>query len=1534
MKTKRDRFKKILSLMLCVLLTAGTFCFFNPFTVPEADAATAGKYNWKVTLYVEDDYDWKHDAMNIFVDYYTNNGYGSNHQNDDTSYFHVWKNQYENDKANYSFEGWSNGFPTRVRLSTMKNKNKVWNANYRCILYVKQGNKWIELANSGKVTGIRRGQYLKNLDVRDCSPSNSNWPKVSSISISGGGSAEVPTSGDRKFNVSATVKDQYGVSWYQTPEKFFVTTGSTSVNAENIPGVTYSGNAADSTTISVSQKVNDWVSDNGTAYKRSFYVRAKKGGVYSGAATITLTNYKLSAKFYDYNESSKDWTSEIASSKPNPYYNYDNVISPAVSRTGWVFNGWTTDKNIPQGSQSINEKIKVNKTWYAQWEKELVARFNYFDSNGVLTKYGQPRTLKTNELSFNASAPQVPSTITYEDRTFRFLGWRANTAATQADTTVFTVTADNNPNTVKDFYAVYSGDITFRFDGNGGTVHGANKTQTQYLNASGNKTNHTFDLTGLTATRTNSDFAGWAETANAKDPVAANQTFTINSDKTVYAVYKCNVNFFDRGTLVSSQIITVGHMAADPYPLPETAPANRPRKAFDDDNEYYYDGWDKSLLINGHTDLNTVFLPVPHTYIRLDTPEYPDVKPTCTEDGRYTEECNHIMNDTGEMCHYLRTTIVPATGHDWETTKAAKAPTCTEKGWTAEITCKNGCGTIKQFSEDIPALGHDFVYDTTVPNTCVNEGYDLYVCRRDGCTATEKRNIVAPDSNKHNVIKVDEVPATCTSNGTTEYTICSICKAIIEPPKTITSEGHDWEIIKEAKDATCDEDGWTAQKRCKVCGVTVDSVTIPQTGHNYITYTAKDPTCTEGENTAGYRCTRCGKGNVTFTPALGHDWTEVTVIKEATCAEEGLKAGKCNRCGETQAEEIIPKTDHREEDIEYIEDIPATCTSVGYSWGEKCRLCGKWVTEPEKIKKLPHAWSVANDAVPPTCTESGKTIEYVCSMCHGKKGGNTVSALGHSYSAWVVTAPASCGVEGEKVRRCTNCNELETAVIPALTHNYVEVPEVPATCTENGRKAGKQCTICHAWETEPEIIPAKGHSYGEEMTVEATCTKEGKKYRVCAVCGEEEIIEIIEKAPHDEEIVPGTVPTCTRAGKTDGKRCKICGETTVPQTNIEPLEHTSVVDVAATAASCMQMGNTEGTKCAVCGKILVKARNIAADAHQLTAWTIVEKATCTSRGIKERHCTAEGCAYFEREYTPVLGHSYGEWLTVYEPTCEEEGMKRCICTRCGDVVDQPINAKGHSKVTVPAVPATCETDGVKTGVECSVCGVKFEGFEAIPATGHNYEMIHIDGDCENDSYYLYVCKNDPSHRYMDNIEVAPGHTGGTATCTQKAVCDVCGKEYGEYADHNYQGVVTAPTCTEAGYTTYTCTVCGDEYKADYTLSTGVHEYNDGIVLKAPSCTEAGLKEVACKHCGATEQVEIAAKGHNVAEWTIEGTTAKGTCTECGETITRPATQDEIKPCERCGYRHTRTTGLFKYKGVYCSIVYFFRQISKFFKGGR
>ncbi len=136
-----------------------------------------------------------------------------------------------------------------------------------------------------------------------------------------------------------------------------------------------------------------------------------------------------------------------------------------------------------------------------------------------------------------------------------------------------------------------------------------------------------------------------------------------------------------------------------------------------------------------------------------------------------------------------------------------------------------------------------------------------------------------------------------------------------------------------------------------------------------------------------------------------------------------------------------------------------------------------------------------------------------------------------------------------------------------------------------------------------------------------------------------------------------------------------------------------------------------------------------------------------------------------------------------------------------------------------------------------------------------------------------------------------------------------------YPDHNYDSVVTAPTCTEQGYTTHTCTICGDSYVDSYVSATG-HSYGDWVVTTAPTCTVKGVETHTC-HCGATETQEVDALGHDLIHHegkeptsTEAGWAAYETCSRCDYSTYQelPATglDDSIVASGTCGKNLTWT----------------------------
>lgn len=107
-------------------------------------------------------------------------------------------------------------------------------------------------------------------------------------------------------------------------------------------------------------------------------------------------------------------------------------------------------------------------------------------------------------------------------------------------------------------------------------------------------------------------------------------------------------------------------------------------------------------------------------------------------------------------------------------------------------------------------------------------------------------------------------------------------------------------------------------------------------------------------------------------------------------------------------------------------------------------------------------------------------------------------------------------------------------------------------------------------------------------------------------------------------------------------------------------------------------------------------------------------------------------------------------------------------------------------------------------------------------------------------------------------------------------------------EHSWgEGVVTDPTCTEDGYTTYTCSACGQTKIDNVVTANGEHSYDDGVVTKAPTCGEDGEMTYTCSACGESYTEAIDATGEH--SWTDATMEAPKTCTVCSATEGEPLT---------------------------------------------
>ena len=255
----------------------------------------------------------------------------------------------------------------------------------------------------------------------------------------------------------------------------------------------------------------------------------------------------------------------------------------------------------------------------------------------------------------------------------------------------------------------------------------------------------------------------------------------------------------------------------------------------------------------------------------------------------------------------------------------------------------------------------------------------------------------------------------------------------------------------------------------------------------------------------------------------------------------------------------------------------------------------------------------------------------------------------------------------------------------------------------------------------------------------------------------------------------------------------------------------------------------------------------------------------------------------KRDYVDSLGHAW-QGIVIRDATCETDGKLLELCSRCGQM-KQTATPKGEHSYEVYTVAATCTSPGY-TVRECSVCGDRhIEDITA--ALPHNYESHVIAATCENGGKTIHRCDGCGSSFVTDYTDAlghswdegtlvtnatctgkgvmeyrctrcgyhriegneAAGHVpGNDATCTQPQICTKCGAMLKNALGHDYKSKVTAPTCTEMGYTTNTCARCGDTTKTDYTEPAG-HKLGDWIIDKEPTTDSEGSKHKECTVCG-------------------------------------------------------------------------------------
>lgn len=573
-----------------------------------------------------------------------------------------------------------------------------------------------------------------------------------------------------------------------------------------------------------------------------------------------------------------------------------------------------------------------------------------------------------------------------------------------------------------------------------------------------------------------------------------------------------------------------------------------------------------------------------------------------------------------------------------------KAATCTEDGvkvLVATATLPNNTQKGNQWSGEAveakavktiagdKALGHKWDDGVVTPPTCTEAGYTTFTCKNDKKhtttidPTTKKDTTVKAAGHKlhYSIVNEGDIKA----NSYQVETWCENCDLEEMSPVMYAEQ--------KSEPATCEKDGYIYYyAEYKVDGKVVASddwgwkkVTDAVNGKhdNWIKGAKVEPTCTENGYTP-YTCKDCGEVEKRdFVPAYGHSYltpVEENVV-EATCEKDGsydlvTYCAHCGKVAEKVEKNVIRKLGHKLDEKAEASVVKATCKKEGYTF-KTCTVCGKEV----KLSTLPKDSENHSDRRESVSNITEATID--------KDGSRTV-----------VYSCADCGMTSNKVTETIHYfgNAEEVVSTKSVTYDSVKKTYVANSCKvyedEKQTKA-----VEYYYETAKKCIH------------DDTLSTETEKHTVAP------------KA-HTPVEVKGEAPTKYSKGKTDGTKCKECGEWIVKQEEIPTLIDTpsvwNVEDVAFNA-------DAKGVSRATIYYISADKKYNHTETKAAEAETVA--ATCKDKGYTvyfvtdmkgEKH-------YFDKKFdeTAVLAHTEVEIPATATTTA---GKK---CSVCDTIIEAP-----------------------------------------------------------------------------------------------------------------------------------------------------------------------------------------------------------------------------------------------------------------------
>ncbi len=730
-------------------------------------------------------------------------------------------------------------------------------------------------------------------------------------------------------------------------------------------------------------------------------------------------------------------------------------------------------------------------------------------------------------------------------------------------------------------------------------------------------------------------------------------------------------------------------------------------------------------------------------------------------------------------------------------------------------------------------------------------------------------------------------PSTCTETGLTEGKHCSLCKTVLVPQNTIPALGHISGEWKLGSNPTCTENGANIVE-CVMCNTVVATSPIEALGHSMLACEAKDPTCAEVGYNAHEYCSREGCGYTTRVdiPSLPHTPVQYEG-KAATCTEDGYAPYEaCVNCSYTTYE-VIESTGHS---LHIDAAVPADCVNDGLSEGKRCTGCNEVFSIQEIVPAIGHDYAVTT--LSPTCEKDGSAL-YVCKRadcgkCDEHENAADISsrsvtceacnysylttadedvslkATGHGTYTWITVASEGkniCTDGAEKIFICTRCQNhtdescrectdmiLERKNSSPLGHTPTSdwtLTTAPTLETE-GLITGT-CNTCVQSGVSVTLPVLGSEEYDKVTDTAPDCSTHGKDTYTISIGGWTGSFDVVTKVSHmlngvamdndkiftaeDGVVASGNVPTSCKGTGYGVYTCDICNKIQiVTMKGVCNKSELELIESKSYSATCYRVG-MEIYYCPTCeSEYTVR---LPKTSHQFSKYKLIEGNGANSYVIL--YCENEGCTEDTTYECTDLRIATGETKTK-APTCDEPGYITYEIKKVGESIytELPrveLDAIGHNYNGNPY-------DGSKVYTYAELCDIF--GSEL---TGFSWAGGILPKDCKTEGMGVTVCSD----------------CGATIILTATM-------------DHTLvKGNTVAPTCTERGYTEYTCSACGITVKKDYTDVLG-HDWkidtaNSTLKEISPDVFEGTLVFV-CAYDGTHKD---SVKPTNIKEYVIEAT---------------------------------------------------------------